>query len=81
VSSGPERAAGFEKEAMPQVVTAAAVPAFDITRLKEEVAPETVPLAIPEVEETEQVIIPPITDVESRGASPSLFEELCKLRE
>jgi hypothetical protein len=54
-----------------QAVTAATAPAFDVTGLKEEFAPEIVPLVIPEVEETEQAIIPPITDVESKGASPS----------
>jgi hypothetical protein len=97
VNSGLEEAVVIEEEAVPQVieaeqspaiepklaqvVTAAAASAFDVTGLKEEVAPEIVPLAIPEVEETEQAIIPPITDVESRGATPSLLEELQKLRE
>jgi hypothetical protein len=61
---------------VPQAVTAAAAPTFHVTGLKEEVALEIVPLTISEVEETEQAIIPWITDAEPRGASPSLLEEL-----
>ena len=67
MSGGPKEVAVFEKEAVPQAVTADAAPTFDVTRLKEEVAPEAVPLTISEVEEAEQVITTPITDMEAHG--------------
>jgi hypothetical protein len=53
VSSSSEGAAGVEKEAVLQVVTAATAPAFEVTELKEGVAHETVvPLTISEMEES-----------------------------
>ena len=76
MSGGPKEVAVFEKEAVPQAVTADAAPTFDVTRLKEEVAPEAVPLTISEVEEAvtiseveeaKQVITAPITDMEAQG--------------
>ena len=79
-----------EETALVQAVTLAAKPKFDVTGVKEEVASEVIPLATAgvgnvleesEVKETEQATIPPEVDVESKGPSSSLLEELRKLSE